>query len=100
MSTLTFSWNALPYAPGKRGVKGTELAQAIVPHTQSRFAVCETVALDGDGNHTTVYRLRDAHTVSDADIRNCVRPKIVGVFPSPEDAACAAYELMEKDAVQ
>lgn len=95
--TTALHWRSLQAPSGRREVKGTELAQAIVPGTNSRFAVCEAVALDAEGNRGVNYRLRDADTVSDADLRMGRRPKIVGVYETPEDAVTAALKMMETE---
>ena len=58
-------------------VKGHELAQALIPDTQSRFALVEVRCLDAEGNLDVRYRVRDAATVSDDEVRRCVRPKVV-----------------------
>jgi len=69
-------------------VKGTELAQAIVPGTRSRFAIVEVRALGADRMPDVTYRVRDAETVSDADVRAGKRPAVV--FHGDYDA-CVAY---------
>ena len=86
------NWRSFPYEQSKFLVKGTELAQAIVPDTCSRFAVVEYRTRDADGFPSAAYRLRDAETVSDADIRAGKRPAIVGNFDSLDDAVKAAQE--------
>lgn len=88
-------WRPLPYRPGTDLVKGTELAMAFVPGTRSRFAICETRGIDADRMPCLVYRLRDAETVSDAEVRAGVRPKVIGVYPEPEQAIAAAMNLAE-----
>lgn len=61
-------------------VKGTELARALCG-PNSRFAIYEvrTLAVDPDGKRYSdvQYRVRDAETVSDNQVRHGVRPKIV-----------------------
>ncbi|AKF13634.1 hypothetical protein PHIN3_371 [Sinorhizobium phage phiN3] len=67
---------------------GTELECAIVPGTRSRFQVCsirksryvkDSRAADGYGyvELDCTYVVRDAETVSDADVKAGIRPKIV-----------------------
>ncbi|AGR48102.2 hypothetical protein SmphiM12_470 [Sinorhizobium phage phiM12] len=66
---------------------GTELECAIVPGTRSRFQVCAIrksrwVKIDFSINGGYVeldctYVIRDAETVSDADVKAGIRPKIV-----------------------
>lgn len=52
----------------KFGVKGTVLASALYG-PQSRWAIEEVRTLDEDRQWSTAYRLRDAHGVTDAEIR-------------------------------
>jgi len=94
LSAVSLAWRSLPYDPAKFLVKGTEIAQAIVPGTLSRFAIVETRALDETRVPTLVYRLRDAQTVSDAEIKAGHRPRIVGVFDEPEKAVDAALNCI------
>lgn len=73
-------------------VRGTELSVAIVPNTLSRFQVCEirTIMRGDDGmEYDREYALRDAETVSDADIADGKRPAIVGRYPTLDDALAA-----------
>jgi hypothetical protein len=58
-------------------VKGTELSQAIVPDTLSRFAIVEVRTYDADRNSDVTFRIRDAATVTDEQVRNGERPAIV-----------------------
>ena len=58
-------------------VKGTELSMAIVPGHRSRFAIIEVRCLDADGHSDRLYRIRDAETVTDDEVRMRVRPHIV-----------------------
>lgn len=70
-------------------VKGHELAVALVGD-QSRFALYEVRgAAEADGTWTTFYRLRDAHTVSDAQVAEGVRPRVV--FESDDIEACLTF---------
>lgn len=61
----------------KYTVKGTELACAAVPNTMHRFAVYEVRTLEADGGLGVKYRIRDAQTVTDSEVRAGVRPRIV-----------------------
>jgi hypothetical protein len=88
------SWRPLPYDPARARIKGTEFAQAIVPGTLSRFAICETRALAADGSPDMLYRLRDAQTVSDADVARGIRPHVVGVYKDPQSAVSAALQMV------
>ena len=70
-------------------VRGTELSIAIVPNTLHRFQLCEirTVSRGDEGfEHDREYAVRDAYTVSDADVAARVRPKIVARFPTEAEA--------------
>lgn len=91
------NWHSLPYDASKVLVKGTELAQAIIPGTRSRFAVVETRSMEADGTPGLLYRLRDAETVSDADVAKGIRPHIVGVFPTAEEAVAQALAMCPKE---
>lgn len=81
MSALpALDWRSLPYPAGADLIKGTALAQAIVPGTRSRFAVVEVRTREADGFPGVRYSVRDAHTVSDADIRDGKTPREVARF--------------------
>lgn len=72
------SWRTItPSNNPKFTVKGTELAQAIVPGTNSRFAIVEVRTIDADRFLSVTYYVRDAKTVSDAEVRDGIKPKIV-----------------------
>jgi hypothetical protein len=57
-------------------VKGTELATAMCGQN-GRFQICEVRALDADRMPGVRYRVRDALTVSDQDVRDGKRSEIV-----------------------
>lgn len=61
----------------KRYVKGTELEVAFPEGFQHRFAIYSVRTLDRDGTCDARYRVRDASTVSDADVRSGKRPAVV-----------------------
>lgn len=66
-------------------VRGTELATAIVPDTRHRFQLCEHRTVLRHGEHAEYdreYLVRDAHGVTDAQIRDRVRPPVVARYPS------------------
>lgn len=86
--SANLSWRSV-YAADKFMVKGTELSVALVPGTGSRFQICEVRSYDESRMPDRVYYLRDAHTVTDAQVLAGVRPKIVGRY-SDEEAACLA----------
>lgn len=70
-------WNTIiSSSHSKFMVRGTELSNAIVPMTMHRFQVCEIRTWDGDESDRT-YHVRDAETITDAEIRDGVRPSIV-----------------------
>jgi hypothetical protein len=62
-------------------VKGTELSAAIVPGTLSRFQICEVRTYDADGHADRQCVIRDAATVTDAQMREGKRSAIVKWFP-------------------
>jgi hypothetical protein len=62
-------------------VTGTELSRTIVPGTLSRFQICEHRSYDIDRMPDRRYAIRDAATVSDEQVREGVRPRIVQWFP-------------------
>lgn len=66
-------------------VKGTELADALYG-PNNRFLIVETRALDEEGHPTVVYRVRDAATVSDWDIKNGNYSRVVATLDTLEDA--------------
>lgn len=73
--------------------KGTELANAVVPNSLHRFVLCELRAYpDGYGAPDREYAVRDAHGVTDAQVRDGVRPPIVSRHPTEAEALawCAA----------
>lgn len=96
MSAVRLEWRSLPYDPSKFLVVGTEIAAAYVPGTLSRFAVVETRGHPHDNYAGDVrYALRDAETVSDADVRAGRRPKMVGWFDTPDEAVEFALSSLE-----
>jgi hypothetical protein len=66
-------------------VKGTELSVTLCGE-HSRFQICEIRCLDADGNPDRRYAIRDAETVSDADVRAKIRPKIVAWLARVDEA--------------
>lgn len=59
-------------------VKGTELAMTYVEGCGCRFAIYEVRCYDAQGQSDVLYRIRDAEKVSDAQVREGVRPQVVG----------------------
>ncbi len=71
------SWRTITSSRNpKFSVKGTELSVALAGKN-SRFAIYEIRRLDADSLPDVFYRVRDADTVSDQDVREGTRPKIV-----------------------
>lgn len=66
------SWNAIPGAPRRKGVESHFAYTGL----HSRFCLYEVWAWDGKHLYTR-YRLRDASTVSDADVKAGRRPLVV-----------------------
>lgn len=66
-------------------VNGTELNQALCGNN-SRFAIVEVRAYDASMNADRRYVVRDAATVSDAEIKAGIRPKIVANFNYEDEA--------------
>lgn len=67
-------------------VKGTELNQAIVPGYLSRYAIVEVRTYDADRHADRGYSIRDANTVSDADVKAGKKPKQIAFFNFEDDA--------------
>lgn len=65
-------------------IRGTEMAAALCGHW-NRFQIVETRTYDGQHSGTR-YDVRDAATVSDADVKAGKRPAIVAWFDNPDDA--------------
>lgn len=82
-------WRSLPYRQQRFFVRGTELSAAIVPGTLSRFAIYETRCHDAAGMPDRYYRVRDAETVTDDEIRAGKQARIVGPAFADPDAAVA-----------
>lgn len=79
-------WKSItPSNSPKFMVKGTEL-NYMLAGVNSRFAIVEVRSYDKNRMPDRVYVIRDAHTVSDEDIKNGVRPKVVAVFEFENDA--------------
>lgn len=82
-------WRSTAESSGPRAlIKGTELARAIVPGTHSRFQICAVRAWDEVSSTMTgeVYQIRDAATVSDAQVRDGIRSKVVAIFGDQDEA--------------
>ena len=78
---------------------GVELAAAFVPGTSHRFQLCEIRIATRDGQIMVPDRevvVRDAANVSDADIREGIRPKIIGRFASADEAIAFCMKELEQ----
>jgi len=78
-----YQWrNVTPSNDPRFLVNGTELNNAIVPGTLSRFQLCETRTYDRlTRTHDRQYVIRDAATVTDEQVREGKRSAIVARFP-------------------
>jgi hypothetical protein len=70
-------------------VKGHELAYRLYGD-QSRFAIYEVRCIEKDGHLGVFYSVRDAQTISDAELKAGARPKIVayGLAYGEAEAFC------------
>ena len=94
MSAVTLSWRSMPYGKDQFFVKGTVLAQAIVPGTGHRFAIREVRGgRDDKGFSTLRYGLADAATVSDVEVRDGILPRVVFWADEPDDCIAKALSL-------
>jgi len=92
---ITLSWHGVDYEKSRFFVKGTILAQSIVPGTLSRFAVREVRGGIGDDGYSTLrYELADAATVSDADVRAGKLPRSVYWSDEPDDCVVEAMRII------
>ena len=67
-------------------VKGTELSVCLAPDTRSRFQLCEVRSYDATGQADRRYLVRDAHTVSDAEVKAGIRPRVVANCATLDEA--------------
>ncbi|PKA40440.1 hypothetical protein CWR43_28080 [Rhizobium sullae] len=89
MSAL--KWRVVTHSrDNKFMVKGTELNNAVYGGL-SRFQICEHRSYDADNNADRRYVIRDAETVTDADVRSGKRPDVVAGF----DTLDAAMEFCD-----
>ena len=79
-------------------VKGTELSTAIYGQ-HSRFQICEIRCMGDDGFHDRHYYVRDAATVTLAQVADGKRPEIVGRFVTLDGAMdyCDEFTKGDKD---
>lgn len=82
---MQYQWKTLiPSHEPKHRVKGSELEQALCGQN-SRFALISVRCYDTEGHSDLRYRLRDASTISDIEVEESRRPKIVAEFPTIEE---------------
>lgn len=80
------NWRTItPSTSRAADVKGAELAAAIIPGTLSRFQIIAIRTYDAERMPDQVYVIRDADTVTDAQVRDGVRPAIVWRGRNEED---------------
>lgn len=80
------TWHTtIPSNHPKFMVKGTELA-TLVCGQYSRFQICEHRCYDIAGFADRNYAVRDAQTVTDAEVKQGIRPKIIARFNTLEEA--------------
>lgn len=72
---MELNWRAC-YKPHEFLIKGTELSQALCGQNK-RYALIEVRCYNKDGHADRFFRIRDAATVSDENIKNGKRPQIV-----------------------
>lgn len=94
-------WRTItPHSSSQFLTKGAELAVAIVPNTSHRFMLCEVRTIQRVGCEVEFdreYCVRDAASISDADVRNGVRPHIVARFDEPDAALAYCLAQAEND---
>jgi hypothetical protein len=91
MSAVLLEWRSLPYEHSKFFVVGTEIAAAYVSGTLSRFAIIETRGHPRTEDGKSVpgdvyYRVRDAATVRDEQVRAGKRAEVVARFDCCDEA--------------
>lgn len=86
MRAANLNWRTVtPANDTKFLVKGTELSNAIYGQ-HSRFQICEIRCMGDDGFHDRHYYVRDAETVTLAQVADGARPVIVGRFATLDAA--------------
>lgn len=90
-------WRTLtPSTSRAADIKGAELAAAIIPGALSRFQLIAIRAYDAERMPDQVYMVRDADTVTDAQVREGVRPAIVWRGKSEEEGIAWAMGQIGK----
>ena len=79
-------------------VKGTELSNAIYG-LHSRFQICEIRCMGDDGFYDRHYYVRDAATVTLAQVANGKRPEVVSRFVTLDGAMdyCDSFTKGDQD---
>lgn len=72
-------------------VNGTELSTMLLPGLRSRYQICEIRCRGADGHPDRRYAVRDASTVTDAEVREGVRSKIVKWFDYEDEVWAWCY---------
>ena len=84
---MELNWQSLtPSNSPKLMVKGAELNQAVCRLHNSRYAIVEVRIYDINRHADTGYSIRDAATVSDAEVKAGKRPKQIAYFNYEDDA--------------
>lgn len=97
MRAASLNWRTVTAAnDGKFLVKGTELSTALYGR-HSRFQICEIRCMGADGFHDRQYYVRDAHGVTDAQMRDGVRPPIVARLHTLDGAMDYCDEFTKGD---
>lgn len=83
----SLNWRSSEYDPSKVLHRGTELATSLCG-AHSRFQICDVRAYDPDSKTYTghTYAVRDAATVTLAQVADGVRPSVVGWFEDLDEA--------------
>lgn len=88
-------WRTLtPSRSRASDIKGAELSAAIIPGTLSRFQLIAVRAYDAERMPEQVYVIRDADTVTDAEVRAGVRPAVVWRGRNEEEGVAWALGLV------
>lgn len=78
--SAALNWRTVTHSQSpKFMVKGTELSNTLAGD-RSRYQICEHRSYDSEGFADRQYYVRDAESVSDADVKAGKRPAIVGRF--------------------
>jgi hypothetical protein len=78
-------------------VKGHVLAQAYVPGSHNRFLIEEVRAMAADRTMGVQYRVRDAETVTDAEVRAGKHSQVIGTFDLFDRALALCKGVLEAE---